>query len=107
MMKYPVFRKNAQCLVQLSNGEVLMIGGNDCDISEDKYKLVKKYNPQSNTFSDQPKLNFDRYMSGCAVFKSAKHSNREVVYVGGGDNGGKTAEILDYTVTDQWEQGKF
>ena len=48
-----------------------------------------------------------RYMSGCALFKSAKHSNREVVYVGGGDNAGKTAEILDYTVTDQWEQGKF
>ena len=46
-------------------------------------------------------------MSGCALFKSAKHSNREVVYVGGGDNAGKTAEILDYTVTDQWEQGKF
>ena len=51
-------------------------------------------------------MNFERKISSCTVFQSAKHGNREVIFIGGGSRSNNTAEILDYSMTDIWEQGK-
>ena len=69
---------------------------------------VKRYNPGTNTFTDQAGMIFERSHCACAVFNSAKHGGREVVYIGGGKENYRTrAEVLDYTVTENWEQGKY
>ena len=68
---------------------------------------VKRYNPSTNTFTDQADMIFERIGCACTVFNSAKHGGREVVYIGGGTNNYLTkAEILDHTITENWEQGK-
>ena len=69
-------------------------------------KGVRIYHPDINTFTTQSKMNFGREISSCTVFQSAKHGNREVIFIGGGSKSENTAEILDYSKTDIWEQGK-
>ena len=69
-------------------------------------KRVRVYHPESNTFTHQLDMNFDRKVSSCTVFQSAKHDNREVIFIGGGSGSENTAEILDYSMTEIWEQGK-
>ena len=71
-------------------------------------KGVTVYHPENNTITTQLDMNFDRKVSSCTVFQSAKHGNREVIFIGGGSAPGSlnTAEILDYSKTDIWEQGK-
>ena len=96
----PYFDNYVQCLVQLNNGDVLILGG-----AKD-LKKVKRYNPYTNTFKDQADMIYERFGAGCAVFNSAKHGGREVVYIGGGTNNYLTkAEILDHTMTETWEKG--
>ena len=48
-------------------------------------------------------MNQNRKESGCALFTSPLHGDRPVVLIVGGQGLNK-AEILDYTVTDTWEQ---
>ena len=71
-------------------------------------KGVTVYHPEKNTFTPQSEMIFERKISSCTVFHSAKHDNREVIFIGGGSGPGSlnTAEILDYSMTDKWEQGK-
>ena len=64
------------------------------------------YHPENDTFTPQSDMNFGRKLSSCTVFQSAKHGDREVIFVGGGSVSHNTAEILDYSMTDIWEQGK-
>ena len=69
-------------------------------------KEVRIYHPDNNTFTTQSNMNFGREISSCTVFQSAKHGNREVIFIGGGARSSNTAEILDYSMTNIWEQGK-
>ena len=90
------------CAVTLSTGNVMLMGG------ELNQQRVGVFNPTTGSYTSMAELNFDRYFSACTTFYSAKHGQREVVYIGGGDNNGgyKTVEILDYTLTETWEQSK-
>ena len=69
-------------------------------------KAVRVYHPDTDTFTTQSNMNFAREVFSCTVFQSAKHGNREVIFIGGGSKSENTAEILDYSKTDIWEQGK-
>ena len=67
-------------------------------------KGVRVYH--NDTFTAHSNMNFGREISSCTAFQSAKHENREVIFIGGGSRSNNTAEILDYSKTDIWEQGK-
>ena len=56
----------------------------------------------SDSFEVGQEMNEIREESGCALFTSPLHGNRPVVLIAGGSS--NTAELLDYTVTDTWEQ---
>jgi len=79
------------CAVKLSNGQVMLLGG---DLDK---KSVIVFNPDTEIFDQSlPPLTFKRSDAGCAVFKSPRHDNREVVLAVGGLFEA-TAEVLDYT----------
>ena len=40
----------------------------------------------------------------CAIFKSAIHGNRPVVFAGAGRE--KKAQLFDYTIANTWEESK-
>ena len=73
-------------------------------------KRVFRHDPVALTTEELPNMLEQRGYTGCALFYSAKHEYRPVAYVGGGGywTGGnyKTAELLDFTQTDQWEKSK-
>ena len=50
-------------------------------------------------------MNYDRYYAACTLFNSPLHQNRPVILVSGG--GGQTAEVLDYTTNNHWEESKY
>ena len=64
------------------------------------------FNPEGNTFSTGPNLLYGRYRLACALYVSSMHDNRPVVLAAGGGDDQATAEVLDYTVTNAWEEGK-
>ena len=80
----------------------------------DKNKKVKSlgndigiFDRMTENFTDGDNMNNDRAFSACTIFKSPKHGNRPVVFIGGGKNQ-NTAEILDFSQSDaKWEIGKF
>ena len=65
--------------------------------SERHGKSTVNYNIENNTFTEGPRLNQNRFDSGCAVFKSPVHDGRPVALVVGGWFSKKTSEILDFT----------
>ena len=72
------------------------------------------FNPEDNTFAPGPSLLFGRLRCGCALFQSPLHDNRPVVLAAGGDatyfrnpDAVGTAEVLDYTNTNEWQQSKL
>ena len=69
---------------------------------------VSVFDPSTDTFEAKPDLNIRIRTGSCAAFKSAKHGNREVIFIGGGLlSGTNSAELLDYTQTDTWEASKY
>ena len=88
------------CAVQSNSSQIFIMGGTK------NSKGVTVYHPENNTITTQLDMNFDRKVSSCTVFQSAKHGNREVIFIGGGSGSVQTAEILDYSMTETWEQGK-
>ena len=83
--------RSLHCAVTLSNGGVMLIGG------EPDEKSVIIFHPNTNEFDQSlPPLIFERTHFGCAAFKSPLHDNREVVVAAGG-SGTATAEVLDYS----------
>ena len=50
-----------------------------------------------------------RWNAGCVVFRSARHNNRSVVFVGGGAyDGMQKSEILDYTLAGStWQECNY
>jgi len=94
-------RTDGQCLVELPDtGNILHIGGDNTPTQQE----VHLFNRTTETFTklDNP-LSERRSNFGCAVFNSAKHGGRPIVFVGGGRYSKYTAEVLDYQVTTQWE----
>ena len=87
---------------QVATGEVYLLGGRYGWTSFG----VAKFDVSTNTFTRLTNMNKQRDNSACTVFKSDKHGGREVIYVGGGTSGNK-ASILDYTMTETWEEGNF
>lgn len=76
----------------------------------DNDKVTWIYDHTNEQWTQGPILNRGRYRFGCAKFKSPAHENREVLIVAGGyaDSDGypfDSVEILDYTMTDEWETG--
>ena len=86
-------------MVQSNNGQIFIMG------SQKNPKKVTVYRPENDTVTTQSDMNFERKISSCTVFQSAKHGNREVIFIGGGSRSNNTAEILDYSMTVKWEQG--
>ena len=74
-----------------------------------KRKRVFRHDPVTKTTEELPNMLEKRSHTGCALFYSAKHDNRPVAYIGGsfGYGSDNTAEILDYTQTDEWERRKL
>ena len=70
-------------------------------------KAVMIFDRITEIFTNGDNMNNDRERAACTIFKSPKHGNRAVVFVGGGKEQ-NTAEILDYSQSDAtWEEGKF
>merc|ERR1712223_605404 len=84
-------------MVTLASGNVMIMGG----ITNSRQ--VGLFNPTTGSYNKVKEGNWGRYLSACTVFNSAKHGHREVVYIGGGTSTEK-AEILDFTLTETWEQ---
>ena len=49
-------------------------------------KAVSIYDQITKNFADGDNMNNDRAFSACTIFKSPKHGNRPVVFIGGGKN---------------------
>jgi hypothetical protein len=65
-------------------------------------KRVFRHDPVALTTEELPNMiEGSPYATGCALFYSAKHEYRPVAVVVSG-----TAELLDFTQTDQWEKRK-
>jgi len=93
---------SAQCAAKLTNGQVMLLGGD-----QDR-KGVIIFNPDTEKFDQSlPPLIYDRTLFGCAAFKSPLHDNREVVLAVGGYNQ-TTAELLDYTQPNPaWTESNY
>ena len=89
-------------MLQLDDKKVMLIGSAAGDP-----KSTVNYNSENNTFTEGPRLNMNRHMCGCAVFKSPMHDGRLVALVVGGVYSEKTSEILDFTKPgNEWEACK-
>ena len=97
---------NAHCMVNLHNGSVLILGAGAQTSNADR-KEVWMLDKETGTLTTLSDTILPRHHPGCTLFNSPKHDYRPVVYVGGGCTlSGATSEVLDYTVTDTWEQSK-
>ena len=92
--------REQHCMVTLDDGKVMILGGDHYT-----YKRVWLFNPQTSTFTNGSDLLYERDYAGCTVFKSPLHDNRPIVLAAGGRNQA-TAEVLDYTKTNAWEESK-
>ena len=93
-------------MVNLHNGSVLILGAGPQTSILDR-KGVLMLDTETGTSTTLGDTLFARHHPGCTLFHSPKHDYRPVVYVGGGCTlDGPTSEVLDYTLTDTWEQSK-
>ena len=83
--------RSSHCAVKLSNGQVMLLGG---EYPNEKSVII--LHPDTGIDQSLPPLKFERRYFGCATFNSPMHENREVVLAVGGRNQA-TAEVLDYT----------
>ena len=94
--------RDGHCMLQLDDKKVMLIGSSAGDP-----KSTVNYNSENNTFTEGPRLNENRAVSGCMVFKSPMHDGRTVALVVGGYYSSKTSEILDFTKPgNEWEACK-
>jgi len=91
--------KNNHCSVTLHDGRVMIIGSN----SYDQPKKVLIFNPKDESFTNGPSLLYNRDYAACTLFKSPMHNYRPVVLAAGGMYQ-RSAEILDYTNGNAWEE---
>merc|ERR1719278_170483 len=86
------------CMVTLHDSKVIIIGGNPSN------KNVLVYDPDKtdNSYTTGPSTSYQRTMPACTLFNSDLHNGRPVVLAAGGWNQA-TAEVYDYTNSNQWE----
>ena len=94
--------RDDHCMVNLHDGKVLILGS-DGGSTDQRSSII--FDITNNNHAAAPRLLFDREGAGCTIFKSAKHNNRHVILVVGGENT-NTAEIYDYTESIEWEESK-
>ena len=94
--------RDDHCMVTLHDNRVMILGS-DNGTTDSKSVII--YEPDTKIFSAAPSLQFDRNGAACALFYSPLHENRPVVLAVGGYNT-DTAEIYDYTHSNEWEQSK-
>ena len=94
--------RDDHCMVTLHDNRVMILGSENGTTDS---KSVIIYEPDTENFSTAPSLQFDRNGAACALFYSPLHENRPVVLAVGGYNT-DTAEIYDYTHSNEWEKSK-
>jgi len=98
------FNIDRPCMVQVETGDVYIIGGGHTHYQPNSAKRITRWNYADGTFTQLKTTIQERLSHACATFKSAKHGGREVIYVAGGQKSSNTAEILDYSQTEDSEQ---
>ena len=106
-------RREAHCMVKLTDGRVMIIGGKTERSSKTELPDVLIFNPVNMSFfadgfTEGPNMLLKRSSLACTVFKSQMHGGRSVVLVVGGAGRGQsnTSEILDYEKANAtWEKG--
>ena len=88
------------CMVTLHDGKVMIIGG----YHEDHDVLV--FDQSNNVFTTGPSTLEKRFYHACTLFNSPLHGNRPIVLAAGGSGSG-TAEIYDYTITNEWQESMY
>ena len=86
-------------MVTLHDGKVMIIGGYPT------YHDVLVFDQSNNGFTTGPSTLEGRH-AACTLFNSPLHGNRPIVLAAGGD-GLVTAEIYDYTITNEWQESKY
>lgn len=99
-------RMDEHCSVSLNSTHSMLISGE----AYDSGKVTYVFDHTSDSWSKGPALKQGRFRFGCAKFKSEAHDNREVIVAAGGyaeSNGYPfdSVEILDFTITDEWQAG--
>ena len=91
------------CIVTLQDGKVMVIGG------DPTYQDVLVFDQSNNGFTSGPSLLEKRQSSACTLFYSPLHGNRPIVLAAGhsGSAVDATAEIYDYTITNEWEKSMY
>ena len=97
--------KKSHCMVTLENGHIMFIGG-DLNDGEIAVRDVVTYDPSTGEFKQGPSTIKNRWGSGCALFRSPAHGNRPVVISAGGSWVSGTVELLDYTISSEWQLSK-
>ena len=92
--------RSGHCMVTLHDGKVMIIGG--YPTLDD----VLVFDQSNNIFTTGPSTLEKRYYHACTLFNSPLHGNRPIVLAAGGD-GLVTAEIYDYTITNEWQESKY
>ena len=59
-------------------------------------------NPADNSYTTGPSVTYNKYHAACTLFHSDLHNGRPVVLAAGGYQQA-TAEVYDYTNSNQWE----
>ena len=91
------------CIVTLHDGKVMIIGG------DPTYQDVLVFDQSNNGFTTGPSTLEQRYIFACTIFNSPLHGNRPIVLAAGhsGSSVDQTAEIYDYTITNEWEKSMY
>ena len=92
--------RSGHCMVTLHDGKVMIIGG--YPTLDD----VLVFDQSNNIFTTGPSTLEKRYYHACTLFNSPLHGNRPIVLAAGGSGSG-TAEIYDYTITNEWQESMY
>ena len=91
--------RHGHCTVTLHDGKVMIIGA---DYHSSLRKNVLTFDAADNSFTTGPSLSYDRRHAACTLFHSDLHNGRPVVLSVGGVSQA-TAEVYDYTISNQWQ----
>ena len=86
------------CMVTLHDSKVIIIGGYPSSLNQN----VLVFNQADNSYTTGPSMSYERRHSACTLFHSDLHNGRPVVLAAGG-YGQATAEVYDYTNSNQWQ----
>ena len=85
--------KRDHCMVTLHDSKVMIIGAS---------AAVLVFDTADNSYTTGPSMSYSRSSPACTLFHSDMHNGRPVVLAAGG-YGQATAEVYDYTNSNQWE----